>query len=204
MTDRVWWTRLRWRLRGATMWPAFGLALLVDAVLLRLLPITGDTAPDVVAAALLGFFLNLVAVAVGAPLAGRLVRRRRPALPKVVADDRAGTLLIAGLSMALLAVGLAHRPAVRAQAHDVAVQAAAAREFVLERAPGRFRVNIDRMDTWKQGDRLYRTCVPGPNDRRSFCVFVDTDPHPPRVVRDHDQSPNSVLAGPDNPGRQVR
>jgi hypothetical protein len=60
------------------------------------------------------------------------------------------------------------------------------------------------MDTWKQGPRLYRNCVPGPTRRRSFCVFVDTRTHPPAVIGDHDRSPNSVLAGPDNPGRIAR
>jgi hypothetical protein len=60
------------------------------------------------------------------------------------------------------------------------------------------------MDTWKQGPDLYRTCVPGPNPRRAFCVIVDMRLQPPHVIRDTDQSPNSVLAGPDNPGRQVR
>jgi hypothetical protein len=201
MEERVWLTRLRWRLRGATMWPAFLLALVVDAVLLRLLPIAGDTAPDVFAAALLAFFFNLVAVAVGAPLAGRLLRHYRPGLPKVIADDRAGTLLIAGVAVVLLATGLAHRPVVTARARAFDRQAATARAFVLVHAPDRFRANVDRMDTWKQGPHLYRTCVPGPERRRSFCVFVDTGHDPPAVVRDTDQSPNSVLAGPDNPGR---
>jgi hypothetical protein len=204
MRERVWWTRLRWRLRGATMWPAFLLALVVDAVLLRLLPIAGDTAPDVFAAALLGFFFNLVAVAVGAPLVGRLVRRRFPGLPKVVADDRAGTALIGGVAAALFVIGIVHRPAMQAQARAFDVQAAAAREFVLERAPRRFRANVGHMDTWKQGTDLYRTCVRGPTERRSFCVFVDTGHDPPLVTADRDQSPNSLLAGPDNPARQVR
>src|SRR4051812_50013108 len=77
MRERVWLTRLRWRLRAATMWPAFLVAVVADTVLLRLLPIAGDRAPDVFAAALLAFFFNLMAVAVGAPLAGRLPRRRR-------------------------------------------------------------------------------------------------------------------------------
>jgi hypothetical protein len=155
----------------------------------------------VFAAALLGFFFNLVVVAVGAPLAGRLVRRRWPGLPKVVADDRAGTLLIAGVAVTLLAIGVAHHSVVaeRAQAFDR--QAQSARAFVLAHAPDRFRGNVDRMDTWKQGPHLYRTCVPGPERRRSFCVFVDTRDDPPAVIRDTDQSPNSVLAGPDNPGR---
>src|SRR5919107_1549378 len=116
MAERVWTARLRWRLRGATMWPAFLLALVVDTVLLRALPIAG----------------------------------------------------------ALLAIGIVHHPVLAARARDFDVQAAAARAFVLERAPRRFAVNVDRMDTWKQGPRLYRSCVPGPTRRRSFCVFVDT------------------------------
>jgi hypothetical protein len=204
MRDRVWWTRLRWRLRGAAMWPAFLAALVVDTILLRALPIAGDTAPDVFAALLLAFFFNLVAVAVGAPLGGRLVRRRWPTLPRVIADDRAGTALIGGVAAVLLAIGLAHHPVMRAQARTFDLQAAAAREYVLARAPHGFRENVDRMDTWKQGAGLFRTCVPGPTRRRSFCVFVDTRHDPPLVTGDHDQSPNSVLAGPDNPGRQVR
>jgi hypothetical protein len=204
MAERVWTARLRWRLRGATMWPAFLLALVVDTVLLRALPIAGDHAPDVVAAALLGCFFNLVAVAVGAPLVGRIVRRRRPALPKVVAEDRAGTGLIVAIALTLVAIGILHHPVIAARERDFGVQATAARAFVLERAPRRFAVNVDRMDTWKQGPRLYRSCVPGPTRRRSFCVFVDTHVHPPTVIGDHDRSPNSVLAGPDNPGRQAR
>jgi hypothetical protein len=204
MEERVWWTRLRWRLRGATMWPAFLLALVADTVLLRALPIAGDAAPDVFAAVLLAFFFNLVVVAAGAPLAGRFVRRRWSGLPRVVADDRAGTALIAGVAAVLLAAGLVHHPVVRDRARAFDLQAASARAFVLDRAPAAFKANVGRMDTWKQGTHLYRTCVPGPQTRRSFCVFVDTKHDPPLVVRDTDQSPNSVLAGPDNPGRQVR
>ena len=49
----------------------------------------------------------------------------------------------------------------------------------LSSRPGRFRAHVDRMYTWKQGPGLYRTCVPGPNDRRSFCVFVNTRHEPP-------------------------
>jgi len=204
MSERVRWTRLRWRLRGATMWPVFLIGVVVDAALLHALPIAGETAPEAFGAILLAFFFNLVAVAIGAPLAGRWLRRWRPGLPKVVADDRAGTALVAALAAGLLAVGLVHRPAVRAEREAFTIQAHAAREFVRARAPARFRVNAEHLDTWHQGPDLYRTCVPGPDPRRSFCVIVDTGRHPPTVIRDPDQSPNSVLAGPDNPGRQGR
>src|SRR4051794_22101390 len=95
MGERVWTARLRWRLRGATMWPAFLIALVVDTVLLRALPVAGDQAPDVFAAALLGAFFNLLAVAVGAPLLGRVVPRPRPSLPEGIARHRARTRPIA-------------------------------------------------------------------------------------------------------------
>ena len=132
----MWWTRLRWRLRGATMWPTFVLALVVDALLLHLLPIAGDRGPGLFPALLLAGFFNLVVVAVGAPLAGRWVRRRRPSLPKVVADDRAGTVLLGATAVVLLAIGLAHRPAIQDQERDFARQAASARRFVLGEARG--------------------------------------------------------------------
>src|SRR3954447_1737564 len=131
MSEGVRWTRLRWRLRGATMWPAFLVGLAVDAALLHALPIAGETAPEAFGAVLLALFFNLVAVAVGAPLAGRWLRRRRPELPKVVADDRAGTAMVGAVCLGLLAAGLAHRPALRAENEAFAAQAAAARHFVL-------------------------------------------------------------------------
>jgi hypothetical protein len=202
MGERIWARRLRWRLRGASMWPAFAVAVAVDAVLLQALPIAGDRGPGLFAALLLAGFLNLAIVAVAAPLAGIAVRRRRPGLPKVVADDRAGTALLAVAAAGVAALGLAHRPAVRAAEHDLAAQAAAARRFVLGHAPPEYRTNVDALDTWVQGPDLYRTCVPGPEARKAFCVIVTTDQDPPGVVRDRDQRPNAAVAGPDNPGRR--
>src|SRR4051812_50222176 len=95
MSEGVRWTRLRWRLRGATMWPAFVVGVVLDAALVHALPIAGETAPEAFGAILLAFFFNLVAVAIGAPLAGRWLRRRRPRLPEGGADDRAGAPLVA-------------------------------------------------------------------------------------------------------------
>jgi hypothetical protein len=205
-TDRLWTARLRWRRRGAWQWPAFAAGFAADAVVIHELPFAGDETPGIVGAALLSGFLNLLVVAVLAPLFGRGLSVGHPSLPRFVADDRAGTALVGALFLVLLAAGIAHRPEVRAAEDDFAAQAVAARRFVQAQAPPEFRASAGRLDTWKQGPDLYRTCVPGParaagRPRRWWCVFVRTDRSPPRVTRDPDQQSNAKIAGPDNPGR---
>ena len=202
MDDGAWTTRWRWRLRGATQWPAFALALVAVAVLIEVLPPAGDHAPGAFPALLLSGFLCLVVVAVLAPLAGIWLRRRRPGLPRVVADDQAATVLLGVLVVLVVALGIVHRPAVQAAGDALNAQAVQARRYILANAPARFHRNVDRLDTWKQAANLYRSCVPGPDPRKSFCVLVNTDQSPPGVVRDPDQRPNDTVAGPGNPGRR--
>jgi len=201
--QRLWARRLRWRMRGAWQWPTFGMITVVDAVVLHLLPIAGEGI-GLVPAFLLAGFLNVAAVAVLAPLGGLVLRRRSPALPKIIADDYAGTTVLVAVAFALLVAGIAHRPAIVAQQDDFAAQSAQVRRYVLGQAPPEFRANVDRADTWKQGPDLYRTCVPGPDPRRHFCLIVNTDQHPPGIVVDRDQQPNARIAGADNPGRKDR
>jgi hypothetical protein len=189
----VWRSRLRWRTRGAKLWPTFVVVVVVEAVLLQLLPVSGDDGPGLFAAVLLAGFFNLVLVAVGAPLAGWWLRSRRPEMPSVVATDRAGTALLGAGALVVLALGLGHHSEVRS-AHDaLAAQAASARRFVLSQAPREYQANVDHLSTWKQGPDLYRTCVAGPDPDRAFCVFVNTDQSPPGVTRDPDQRPNAAV-----------
>lgn len=201
--ERLWARRLRWRIRGAWQWPAFALLTIVDALVLHFLPLAGE-AIGLVAALLLACFFNLAAVALLAPLGGMLLRHRRPELPRIIADDYAGTSLLVAVALVLLLAGIAHRPAVVAQQDAFAAQSAQVRRYVLRQAPEEFRGNVDRADTWKQGPDLYRTCVPGPDPRKHFCMIVNTDQHPPGVVVDRDQQPNARIAGADNPGRKDR
>ena len=201
MDEASWTSRLRWRTRGATEWPAFALALIAIAVLLHVLPMTGDRGMGVFPALLLSAFLCLMVVAVAGPLAGVWLRRRRPGTPKVVADDQASTILLGALVVLVALLGVLHRPAVRAAADDRAAQAAEARRFILANAPPAYHRNVDRLDTWKQAANLYRTCAPGPDPRRAYCVLVNTDQSPPGIVRDPDQRPNDTVAGTNNPGR---
>ena len=88
-------------------------------------------------ALLLAGFFNVALLAIAAPLGGRLLRRRRPDLPKVVADDRVGTAALVVLAVALLAGGLIHRPAVLDARRAFTAQSVAVRHYVAARAPGR-------------------------------------------------------------------
>jgi hypothetical protein len=184
-------------MRGATLWPAFALAVVADGVLLDVLPVSGDEGPGLFAAIILAGFVNLIVVAVVGPFAARWLRARRPGTPKVVAADQAGTALLVVVALGVLALGLAHRPAVDAANDDLAAQAEWARRYVLGHAPREYAVNVGRMDTVKQSPDLYRTCVDGTDPRKAFCVFVRTDQSPPSVTRDRDQRPNATVAGTD-------
>jgi hypothetical protein len=188
--ERASLTRLRWRLRGAWMWPAFVVLTVVDAVLLHALPIATDGI-ELVPAALLSGFANLFVVAVVAPLTGRLVRRRRRDLPRLVAADYAGSALLAAVTGVLLVGGLLHRPAVERAERDLRVQAAAARAFLLAEAPSAVRARLAAADTVRLAAGFYRTCVPDGRPRRAFCVFVRTSQNPPVVRADPDRSPNA-------------
>jgi hypothetical protein len=185
------WRRMRWRLRGAWQWPAFTALTAVDAAVLAWLPFYEGGPGGIVPALLLAGFANLVAVAVLAPPAGRLLRRARPDLPRVVARDYAGTALVAGMAVALLAAGLAHRPTAAEAAADRRAALAGLHTYVLaqERALG------DRLtgaDVMRLEADLYRACVPTAEPDRWVCVIVSTDQRPPGVTRDRDEVPNAA------------
>jgi hypothetical protein len=198
MEDRLWTARLRWRLRGARLWPAFALLTLLDGILLHHHPIAGDRT-GVFPGVLLAGFLNLAAVAVIAPLISRRLRGERP---REIADDRAGTIAIAAVTVVLAGIGLAHAGAVDDAKRAMSDQLAAARRYFAAQAPPEYRRNLGTVDTWKQSDDLFRTCIPGADRDHALCVFVMTDSRPPGVRLDPDHQPNSVVAGPDNPGHR--
>jgi hypothetical protein len=183
--------RLRWRRRGAWLWPTFAAATVVDTVLLHQLPIAGDGPTGWVPAFLLAGCLNIIAVAALGAIGGWVLRRRRPDLPKVVADDRAGTALVLLVSVAFLALGLAHRPALREHDDDVAAQALAMRRWMASQAPPEYRSRVAAADTLQIADDLYRTCVPGPDPERWLCLYLDTSDRPVTARRDTSGASNA-------------
>ena len=193
--ERVWPRRLRWRLRGAWQWPAFVVLTLFDGVLLTVLPPYSGGPPGVFPGVLLAAFLNLLAVAVVAPLLGLLVRRARPDLPRLIAADYAGAWLLVGITLAILGGGLAHLSvAADENARERAV-ARAMHDYVVSSAP-EYMAGLDHIDAIRLEPDRYRTCVPGADERHALCLFVRTDQSPPGITRDTSQEPNSVFRLP--------
>jgi hypothetical protein len=188
--ERVWHRRLRWRLRGAWQWPAFMALTLVDALLLVLLPPYEGAPENLFPGVILAGFVNLIAIVLLAPLVGRLLRRRRPDLPRMVAANYAGAAVVAAISAVLLAGGLAHRSAAQAEVGNEQAVAAAMHQYVSEQAP-EYRGSLGAIDLIRLDEDYYRACIPGDDDRHFFCLFVSTDQHPPGVTRDTEEVSNS-------------
>lgn len=191
----MFWPRLRWRLRGAWMWPAFVALSLAEGAMLHELPIAGSSMP-VLGGILLAAFLNLIGVALGGPLVGYLVRRRRRDLPKVVAENYAGTALVATIAIALLAAGLAHRPTVLAHRQADADQLRAASVWVMRNGPPAARANLGELSSLRLSATLFRTCVPDGTPRQALCLYVSTATSPPRVRVDPSRVPDDRFAAP--------
>jgi hypothetical protein len=180
---------MRWRMRGAWLWPAFVVLTLAEGVLMEVLPFTGDGPGGVLPGVLLAGFANLILIAAVAPLAGHRLRRRRPDLPRSVAQNYAGTGLLLALFTALLAGGLIHRPAVLEAEDDQRAATAAVHDYVLAQAP-EYRDGIALADARRIEDDVYRTCVPGDDPKRWLCLYVNTQQRPAGVTLDKDRSPN--------------
>jgi MFS family permease len=194
MEQHAWqqaWRRLRWRRRGAWQWPAFALLTAVDAVVLALVPFYTDGPGGLYPSLLVAAFLNLVVVAVLAPLAARLVRRRRPDLPRIVARDYAGTALLGVLAAALLAGGLVHRPAAAASAAERRAVVAGVHAYVLSQEPA-LRGALAGIDVIELEPRYFRACVPRPEPQRWLCLFVSTDQRPAGLKRDPSETSNAA------------
>lgn len=192
---RARFVRLRWRMRGAWMWPAFVALTVADGVLLLELPFYDAAPDDLYGTLLVAGVINLAAVALVAPVLGWLVRRRAGDLPREVARDYAGTALLCAIAAGFLGGGLVHRPAVREAERDLARGAAAVRDWVQARAPATVP-GLARADVLRLEEDLYRFCVPETDPERPLCLIVETDEEPAVVRPDGDRTPNSDFRVP--------
>jgi hypothetical protein len=190
---------MRWRLRGATMWPAFIAVTVVDGLLLHLLPPI-STGVDLIPAFLLATFGNLILVGVLAPWLAKRTWARRPAAepgapPRAqleVLTDRIGTGLLIASIVGVVAAGLAARPTVVSETEDTERNAEAFRNLVLHSGDPELIRNLETANTVRLGEDYFRTCIARDDRRHYFCAFVDTSSDPAQVTRDRSAEPNSI------------
>jgi hypothetical protein len=189
-----WFQRVRWRRRGAWLWPVFVGAILFDAVLGHVRPPAG-TAQSVVSAALVGLVLNLLAVLLLSRPLGALIRRLRRDLPGVVARNYAGTGVVLAVSVGLLAAGLVHHSSVVADEQALRDATVRAEAWIGDHAQADFRRHVNMPDTFAiVPGSIYRTCVPSGDFTRTYCVIVRTQLPFGRSVRPDGHTPNAVFA----------
>lgn len=176
-------------MRGAWLWPTFLALTALGSVVLRKLPFYDAAPRDLYGTTLVVGFANLFAVAVLAPGLARLIRRRRPDLPRDIARNYAGTALVVAFFAWLLVGGVIHRPVVQERRADAIAQFGALHDFVVNQAPA-YRDGLGAADVLRLEEDLYRSCVPGPGDAPALCLIISTDQRPPGVRRDPDSTPN--------------
>jgi hypothetical protein len=169
-----WLARMRWRRRGAWLWPAFVATTLLSGAIGHALPPSGET-QSVFGGALTAAVLSLIGIVILAPPIGLAIRRKRPDLPKVVARDYASTFVVLSVAAALLLGGVLHRPALLQHERAMHDAIARAQAFIGDRAPAEFRRNVQWVSTYaSEPGSLYRTCVPNAERSRTYCVVVNT------------------------------
>jgi hypothetical protein len=196
--ERFWPARMRWRLRGAWMWPTFVAITLLDGLLLHLLP-PERTGIALVPAILIATFGNLVLIgAVGPWLARRIWKRRPAAEPDApakaqleVLSDRIGTgLLVAGV-LGVLAAGLASRPLVVAETNERERAAKELYLYVEGHGSAELRRNLDASDTVRLAQAYFRSCIPSDDRKRWTCFFLDArNKRRTQIIRDPSGLPN--------------
>jgi hypothetical protein len=186
--------RVRWRRRGAWLWPAFIAATVADGLIGHLLPPAGES-QRLVSALLIGLVLNLIAVILLSHPIGALMRRARGDLPMVVARDYGGTIVLFAVAGALLLAGLFHRASVMADQRAFRDATVRAQAFIGDRAPAEFRANTGAASTFAiQEGSIYRVCVPSTDRRHTYCVIVNTRLPFARSVSFGGYEPNSTFA----------
>ena len=202
VSSEVFWTRrLRWRLRGALMWPAFAIFTIGDGLLLHFLP-PNRTGVKLIPAFIIASFANLFLLgAVANWISRRLVVRerrvhqheRRDPLPPEVILDRTATILLSLAAIGLFVAGLGNRPVIVSETNATHEAAVRARNFVEAHGTPQAKANLEDANTRRLAQGYFRVCVNLNNRARAFCMFVDTNKN--TVVRDPDARPNPVEFG---------
>lgn len=205
--QRFWTHRLLWRMRaGSWLWPAFGLAVAVDAAILHFLPPVGTeqqlNAPaglNLVGDLIVAGFANLFLIAVIAPwLAKRMTARGVPAgeipAPYSVHLGRIAVGAMAVGALGLVVVGLANRPVIVSETEASETNARLVQQWIDNHGNAEMKRNIETANTARLSADFFRTCIASDERTKYYCFYVDTKADPPTIVRDRDSRPNSLVA----------
>lgn len=202
--ERFWWSRLRWRLRGATQWPAFVVLTLLDALVLDLLPPVATLGLNFIEGVLIATFANLVLIGALAPFLTRRLAARRdlpaptrvpPEAEHAVRQDRIATLLLVAGLAATIVSGLANRPVIVSETQETEEAARALRDVANHSPDDELRRNLETANTVRLGEGYFRICIARDDRERFACFFIDTNVEPTRVTRDPSVEPNDEVAG---------
>jgi hypothetical protein len=188
------------------MWPVFVALTLADGVVLHLLPPLrfgfSEIGLPLIAGILIATFANLVLIGAVAPWLARRVVERRAAVGdapvsaqamREVMTDRIGTALLALGFIGVLASGLASIPLINGETNARNRAARALVTYVKAHAPAEIRANTDQgaVNTARLANGYFRSCIPFRDRRRWWCLFIDTNKRPTRVVKDPSAEPNA-------------
>jgi hypothetical protein len=186
---------MRWRLRGAWLWPSFVVLTFADAAVIHDLPLAGTSA-SWVSGWLLGAVLSLIGIVAFATLGGRVVRWLRPDMPKLVARNYAGALITLAITLGLLAGGLVHQHVINSDNFAVQDATARAEAYIGDHAPQAFQKDLRRLDTVPVAPNIYRTCASDVTRTYYYCVVVNrTQPFGRSVYYSGAESNQSLTQG---------
>jgi hypothetical protein len=205
--ERFWTHRLRWRLRGASwLWPAFFVAVIVDALILHFLPPVGSeqqlNAPqglNLIGDLIVAGFTNLFLVAAIAPwlakrLAERPVAEGEPRPPYEMHFGRIAVICMAVASLGLVIAGLGNRPLIVSETKATETNARLVRQYVINHGNAEMKRNLETANTARLSSDFFRTCISNDHRTRYWCFFVDTKADPAKLSVDTDTRPNSLVA----------
>ena len=196
--ERFWTRRLRWRLLGQWRWPAFVVAVLLDAVLLYELTPGREpiTFPVALIYASFGNFLLIVAADVLARYAQRKRAERGIEDPHLeVQVDRGAVIALAVGVVGCLAWGLSTNESRVLETEALERNADAVEQYVVAHGGDEYRRNLGTANTARLKEDYFRTCVADDERERFLCIFVDTSVDPAKVAPDRSTLPNEQVTG---------
>lgn len=188
-----WLARLRWRVRGQSARIAYVAAIVAGVVILAVLPPTGDPGVSGRGILLLLAFVAVLSIA-GSIVVARILRRRDPSLPRIVARDRAATIAVGLGVLGLCVGGILHRPAVVAKQQRFDAQVEEGRRLAKRRAPQYATQRLDHANVRRLSKDVLRVCFPVGRPDRAWCAIVGEDRGVPRARTDSDPRSNAVAA----------